>query len=107
VSVAPKVPDSIMQIASDIANNGSATPGSPSTPFVHVRPDGRIELVIRSASAIGAGQEGDLNRLGVQVVAKLGTNAVQAWVPAGRVQDVAALAWVSGIEAPRYSTIGG
>ncbi|MDQ6928409.1 MAG: hypothetical protein M3159_07065 [Actinomycetota bacterium] len=105
-----KVPPSVSDVAGRVAadrQSGSADLSGSSTAFLHVRPDGKIELVLRSADPITADRQAALTGLGVDVVGTVGANSVQVWVPADKVDDVGALPWVASVSPPSYSRVGG
>lgn len=110
MEVPPKVSDSVSQLAASVAaarQSGTADTSGLSTPFLHVRGDGKIELVLRSNDPIGAGQQSDLQVLGVEVVGTIGGSGIQVWVPAEKLAAVTGLAWVVTVSPPSYSQVGG
>jgi hypothetical protein len=106
----PKVPASISDLAARVEaarKGGLSDLSSLSTAFLHVRADGKIELVLRSLGPIAAGQEAELAALGVETAGTLEPNALQVWVPAEKADAVGALAWVASVTPPSYSRVGG
>lgn len=102
-----KLSGKVLEVGPNIAaaTTAGTDPSELSSPLLHVRTDGNVELVIRATGAIGPEQQADLQRLGVEVTRNQ-TNLVQAWVPHEVILDVAALPWVASLSPPSYASVG-
>ncbi|MGH9280993.1 MAG: hypothetical protein ACRD12_23260 [Acidimicrobiales bacterium] len=87
-----------------------------STPVVHVRADGAVEVAIHADRVVGDTELEALRRAGVQVVTtattpavpgQAPTSVVQAWVPAEKLPVVSGLAWIASITPPAYGITDG
>jgi hypothetical protein len=103
-----KLSGSVLEVGASVASaiKGGEDPSHLSSSLVHVRADGSVELVIRSAATVAAEQQADLQRFGVEVT-RIRPELIQAWVPYDHIAEVAALPWVSSVSAPSYATVGG
>lgn len=118
VTSSPKVASAVAQVAAQAAaaKSSGADPATASSPLVHARADGSVEVSISARRAIGSAERADLTRLGVEIEAVAPTPAtgnqpagalVQAWVPAGELDAVAQLDWVAAVSTPGYPATGG
>jgi len=95
----------------------STTPedlSSLSNEIVHVNANGEIELLLHSATEIGAKQEAEIAALGARVVVRIalpnlagsvGAWMIQAWIPADKIDEAAALPWVVAVTPPDYGEV--
>lgn len=105
-----KVPVSVSRLAQSVASarqGGTADLSGLSTPFLHVRADGKIELVLRVREPVTAAQQTELTALGAEVVGAVSGTTVQVWVPDDKIEHVGALPWVVSVSPPSYSRVGG
>jgi len=84
-----------------------------STDVLHVRSDGRIELLFHSFGPIAPVQEAALERLGATISARLSPESlarvpagmVQAWIAHDRIDEAAGLPWVTAVTPPSYGAL--
>ncbi len=100
--------------------HGPALSRRESNDIVHVRADGKIELLLHASGPVSATQVAGLTALGAEVEANLSNlsvqsvhlpsfGMVQAWVPASALQQAVALPWVTAVTPPDYpfsNTVG-
>ena len=71
--------------------------------LVKVRPTGEVEVVLHAKGSVGDAEEAAVRALGGEIVITLKTpGMIQAWIPAKRIADAAALPWVAAVTPPDY-----
>jgi hypothetical protein len=114
-----KIADALAQAGAKVQAaraRGASDLGGLSTPIVHVRANGDIEVAIHATRVTGSTESSELRGLGAEVVSNTTTPAVPgsppaslivAWVPADRLAAVAALPWIGALTPPSYGQAGG
>ncbi len=71
--------------------------------LLKVRPTGEVEVVLHAKGSVGGAEEAAVRALGAEIVITLKTpGMIQAWIPAKRIADAAALPWVAAVTPPDY-----
>lgn len=71
--------------------------------LVKVRPTGEVEVVLHARGSVGDAEETAVRALGGEIVITLKTpGMIQAWIPATRIAEAAALPWVAAVTPPDY-----
>ena len=109
-----KVADVLRQVSREVGRErGAGRSGAGAgNALVRTSAAGEVEVLVHAAAPLTAAERRDLRALGARPTAEVGdpgtrgapVGMVQAWLPATRVDAVAALPWVVAVTAPGYGT---